>query len=719
MDATTVPVLTVGEDAGISDETRNGIELSIDHVPDVAAGRRRLDEVVYDHVVVSSTVTEAVAFARSAVERPATGDVLVTGPETEPALAAELSRTNGVEYAPRDALADRDESLIERVLAVHESADQARLRRSLVAFIGDGVYATDADGRFRLVNPAFASLTGYDRETLLGKHVSAVVCEADVETGRDHVRDLLADPERSSATYRATVQQVDGGSVPVEVSLTLDRADAGPPGTVGVVRDLQHRQHRQQRLERYETIVETAPVGAFMVDENGSILDHDDRSMEMLGLADGPYVGQSFADLVADGLFGPGVLDEYLDLVRHLLSSSNDETTGVLDVETTVDGEPRYFEAHVGLLPYEESFNGVAGILDDVTERRRWASELESERSFVDSLLNTLPDVFYVLDETGQFARWNDRLSEVTGYDDDELAEMHATEVVPPADRETIAEAMSQVYREGTAEHRESHILTADGEQIAHRFSGNRVEDADGTVQGLVGTAREITERKRRERRLTVLRRVLRHNIRTDVTLLRGAGTRMAEQTGNSELRRAGETVREVATELAELSETARLIENAIDRGQVSPGASTSARSVVTELVAEYDSPDTAATVEAVVETDAAVRADDRLATALDQLVDNAVEHGTVPDGDRATVTVRCRRVDDAVEFVVLDDGPGIDEPELLAAADDPDITQLNHTSGLGLWLVRWLVRMLEGSFEIGAGDAGGTVARVRIPLAG
>lgn len=68
------------------------------------------------------------------------------------------------------------------------------------------------------------------------------------------------------------------------------------------------------------------------------------------------------------------------------------------------------------------------------------------------------------------------------------------------------------------------------------------------------------------------------------------------------------------------------------------------------------------------------------------------------------------------VELVVRDDGPGIDEMEA-AAIDAGTETALVHCSGLGLWLVNWIVTRYGGSFAIRPReDAAGSVAAIRLP---
>lgn len=103
-----------------------------------------------------------------------------------------------------------------------------------------------------------------------------------------------------------------------------------------------------------------------------------------------------------------------------------------------------------------------------------------------------------------------------------------------------------------------------------------------------------------------------------------------------------------------------------------------------------------------------------RLRQILVNLIVNAAKYS--PPG--SPIRLRVRRLDDGVEFEVADRGPGI-------APDQVDVlcrpfTRGNHEGiqglGLGLFLVRALVRSLGGHLELANGERGGTVARVWLP---
>ncbi|MFB6102182.1 MAG: sensor histidine kinase [Haloplanus sp.] len=120
-----------------------------------------------------------------------------------------------------------------------------------------------------------------------------------------------------------------------------------------------------------------------------------------------------------------------------------------------------------------------------------------------------------------------------------------------------------------------------------------------------------------------------------------------------------------------------------------------------------------------VVETDIRpgtyVRANDLLASVVDNLLRNAVEHGDAEP--RVWVTVRpTEGRSDTAELRVRDDGPGFSDTELAVHTDATE-TALQHSDGVGLWLVRWIVDAYDGELVV-ENDATGAAVTVRLPAA-
>jgi len=140
--------------------------------------------------------------------------------------------------------------------------------------------------------------------------------------------------------------------------------------------------------------------------------------------------------------------------------------------------------------------------IENAVSGRRALADLEREREFVDAALAGLTDVFYVVDATGSFLRWNDRLSEVTGYTDEEIREMRPVEFFAPEERETVAAASEAVLADDETVVVESVIETKDGERLPYEFTGAPIETDLAEDTCVCGIGRDITASKRTEREL-------------------------------------------------------------------------------------------------------------------------------------------------------------------------------------------------------------------------
>ncbi|WP_225334573.1 PAS domain-containing sensor histidine kinase [Halomicrobium urmianum] len=139
---------------------------------------------------------------------------------------------------------------------------------TIVETINDGIYVKDDDGRFTMVNDAYAELTGYDREELLGEHASLVVDEDAIDQSRA-IRAAADGEDELNPSMEASILRADGSTVPAEGTLSTYTTDEGDRKQVGVVRDISERKERERRLEeserRYRTLAENFPNGAVVV----------------------------------------------------------------------------------------------------------------------------------------------------------------------------------------------------------------------------------------------------------------------------------------------------------------------------------------------------------------------------------------------------------------------------------------------------------------------
>lgn len=225
-----------------------------------------------------------------------------------------------------------------------------------------------------------------------------------------------------------------------------------------------------------------------------------------------------------------------------------------------------------------------------------------------------------------------------------------------------------------------------------------------GEIYGYTVILIDVTDRNIRQQRIEVLNRILRHNIRNSLDVIKA----------NAESLDDGERERSIlnATDgLEELSGSARRIEKLMRQPQDQrPSAEVGA---VAESVIEDISEAYPAASVSVTPTDEPRSVDAEVARfALRHVVENAVVHN---DSDQIRVEIRMVSTETGVRIIVADNGPGIPEAERAVIENETESAH-SHTTGLGLWGTNWAVTQLGGDLSFRESDLGGTAVSIEFP---
>ena len=228
-----------------------------------------------------------------------------------------------------------------------------------------------------------------------------------------------------------------------------------------------------------------------------------------------------------------------------------------------------------------------------------------------------------------------------------------------------------------------------------------------GVVSGHLISLRDVTRRRQREQRIDVLNRLLRHNIRNEMNVVRGNVDLLQDSDGPPDGERMDRILRTVDSIVDRSNKIGRVSE-ALETEHSRPVDVRQLLEPVVEAANERH-PEAAITLSAPEECH--VEGAPSLTLAFEELLDNAVEHGDA----EPTVSISVTEIDSCVVVYVSDDGPGIAQHErdvILSGEETP----LKHGSGVGLWLVKWLVRNVGGTLSFR--DDGGTTVAVELPSA-
>jgi len=149
-----------------------------------------------------------------------------------------------------------------------------------------------------------------------------------------------------------------------------------------------------------------------------------------------------------------------------------------------------------------ETVNNISFTLGsfDKEKKRRYAErQIAVEKMLSDSIINSLPGVFYLYDRNGKFMRWNKNLENVLGYSADEVMAMHPLDFFHDEEKGLLREKIEDVFISGHADVM-AHFFTKDGRRIPYYFNGMRI-NFEG-IDYLIGMGLDITDRIRTESEL-------------------------------------------------------------------------------------------------------------------------------------------------------------------------------------------------------------------------
>jgi len=240
-------------------------------------------------------------------------------------------------------------------------------------------------------------------------------------------------------------------------------------------------------------------------------------------------------------------------------------------------------------------------------------------------------------------------------------------------------------------------------------LSSSPIDRHDGEHAGHVLVLQDITELKRREqalqereRKLDLMRqvqsRVLRHNIRNELTTVQG-NARFVESVIDEEHKDRVQDIIEASGDLLSTSTKARAVEDIVDERTepVELDLRLCVERAIDAIREEHPEPEISLTGP----EDCQVEAIPQLQVAIENLLENAIVHNA--SAPRVTVDVTDG---DYPRLTISDNGSGIPEQEVdvLEAGTE---TSLEHGSGIGLWIVRWIVDRSDAELWFEADDDG------------
>jgi signal transduction histidine kinase len=233
------------------------------------------------------------------------------------------------------------------------------------------------------------------------------------------------------------------------------------------------------------------------------------------------------------------------------------------------------------------------------------------------------------------------------------------------------------------------------------------ITDETGAVKEFVAIQTEVTDIEEMQRQLEAHDDILRHELRTQLSVIR-AHTEQIEAQGDAEPHQT-EGIIQAIDELLSTAQKTRDLQRFLEQ-TIEPSPIDLVPLVKETVSAQRDRfPD--ATITCNIPSKAVALSVGEIRRALSELIENGIKHN---DRSSPEITVSVIPGSESVELVIADDGPGI-PPIEYETYEDTVSTQLNHRTGGGLDLAYWIARRSGGQLSVTDREPRGSRVTIRL----
>ena len=402
--------------------------------------------------------------------------------------------------------------------------------RDLIENSPEMIHQVDKAGKFVHANQTELHKLGYSLDEMLAMHLWDIVPK-----GRE--ADILQYLERLMVSGRGTMETIfltkQGKSIDVEIHSTalFDNEGGGLLYSRAFVRDITQRKLLEQEVHRYTTQLEQevaertqqlsesqqqykalfdlAADSIFMVADDGRVIGVNKREEEALGYSESDAVSRQFLDFVpADhrdvttSLIGKVAMGERQVPTHEIavITQGGDVRPVEMDVIRVLDGMKPAMMIQLHDITerkrLEQQLHRYSEELEEkVRERTR---EIEATKQYLENLLENANDVIYTLDAEQRFTYVNNKI-EIWGYRKEDVLGRPYLSLLSKRHRgrrlkSTLDIGAKQVY--------DVEVVTKAGDVRMVTVSVSPLSDADGTILGVLGIARDITATKKLEQQI-------------------------------------------------------------------------------------------------------------------------------------------------------------------------------------------------------------------------
>jgi PAS domain S-box-containing protein len=429
--------------------------------------------------------------------------------------------------------------------------------RSLLEQAADGIFISDQQGNYLMVNPKGCEMLGYSLDEMLRLNIRDIVLPQDLAETPLRLDELRAG--KTVITERS-LRRKDGTSFPAEISAKILKNGQ----LQAIVRDITRRKQIEEKLKESESRLSlifnnvTDWLSLVRVDPGDQfrVIEVNQAVVENLGLPREAQIGKTIDEIFPEPLvslskakFKEAIATKTsvsyeltYDLPRgrmiiatrvtpvfdeqgcctHLLTVSSDVTERRRAEEVL---RTAYDEAEVRIQKRTAELAQInENLWAEIVERKRVERALKESQRQQQALLDNIPDIAWLKDKDSRFIAVNEPFARVCGFAPEALVGKTDFDIWPPDLAQQYRQDDQEVIRNGRRKVVEE-LLEVSGasQRVWIETVKTPIFDEQGEVVGTTGIARDITTRKQSEELLRLSKEALEERVRERTAELQAA----------------------------------------------------------------------------------------------------------------------------------------------------------------------------------------------------
>jgi PAS domain S-box-containing protein len=592
--------------------------------------------------------------------------------------------------------------------------------RDLIDSFDDVLLALSLDGEIRAANRSFADFVGLSFQEIIGLSLAQFVTDESATSDADLKiwMDRFLERRIWSGVVHVRLKRTGAAFYFDCVAHAMVRDDKVHGLTV-LARDITS----QRRSEaRFTQLFETLQEGIYIITPDDKILEVNPALVQMLGYDSkeellSKKVSEVFVDPEQRSILAREVLRQPSPQGKEItLCRKDGQCIICLNTASAVR------DTGGKIVRYQ-------GALADITERRAIEKRLYQQQEFARRLVDSFPDLIFVVDVSRRYTFASPKFEEVLGYSAEETIGMTFGDRAHPDERKAVVEVFDGLLSgDRNFASIELRVRHKQGDWRRLRCNFSPLFDPNGKIEGVVISGRDITEVKRLEEQLIQAEKLaamgqmlagVAHELNNPLTAILGASELLRDRAGADE-----NTRRQLEMTHRQARRAARIVQNLLEfsRPASAQKKALDLNAVVDRTLQLHEHSLRRNSIQVDFHPSPGLPLTMGDANQLIQVFLNLISNAEQairevrPSG---RVQIRLGKFSSRVFATIQDDGAGI-PAEVLPKIFDPFFTtkRPGGGTGLGLSICMSIIREHGGDIEVESLPAGGAAFTVFLPMA-